>query len=295
MRTAPHFEVSGIAIDEFARPVSGAIVALDADWPLFGGPKGSSETDADGGFRIGLLRPGDYRLTVTPPGTKPTPSTGWTPFVRVRLGEHDVVGLGDSGPDSVIRSTPTTWRGCVVKSRSLWTSGMAAVACALAVLASAQTLTPVFEAASIKPNPARTGIRGHSFPGDRFVAINVPLLELILVGYGQPGQLLPYVRVSGGPDWMNSDRYDVNATVGSRAQKSVAHKQLMLRTLLVERFRLAVTRKHGTFRFTRSRVRRRMGRWDHGYVVPVWTASRCWHQNRVDEIAASCMRCRLAR
>jgi protocatechuate 3,4-dioxygenase beta subunit len=96
--TAPHFGVSGIVIDEFARPVSGAVVALDAEWPLFGGRKGSSGTDADGRFRMNLLAPGDYRLTVTPPGTNPTPITGRTPFVRVHVSENDVVDLAIQFP-----------------------------------------------------------------------------------------------------------------------------------------------------------------------------------------------------
>ena len=96
------------------------------------------------------------------------------------------------------------------------------------------------EVASIKPNTTRTGIRGHSFPGDRFEAKNVPLLDLILVAYGEPGQLLADVQVSGGPDWMYSERFDVSATVGSSRERSVAEKQLMLRTLLAERFKLAV-------------------------------------------------------
>ena len=41
-----------------------------------------------------------------------------------------------------------------------------------------------FEVASIKPNPSRIGIRGHSFPGDRFEARNVPVGELIMVAFG---------------------------------------------------------------------------------------------------------------
>jgi hypothetical protein len=35
-----------------------------------------------------------------------------------------------------------------------------------------------FEVASVKPNPSRIGVRGHSFPGDRFEARNVPLRDL---------------------------------------------------------------------------------------------------------------------
>jgi uncharacterized protein (TIGR03435 family) len=44
----------------------------------------------------------------------------------------------------------------------------------------------------------------------------------------------------GGPSWIDSDRFDISATVGSGGRNSVAEKQLMLRRLLAERFTLAV-------------------------------------------------------
>src|SRR5262245_52845516 len=86
---------------------------------------------------------------------------------------------------------------------------------------------PRFEAASVKPNPSRTGVRGHSFPGDRFEAKNVPLRDLIMIAYGQPGQLLTEAEMAGGPDWIDADRFDVSATVGA-GPNGVALKQLML-------------------------------------------------------------------
>jgi uncharacterized protein (TIGR03435 family) len=97
---------------------------------------------------------------------------------------------------------------------------------------------PAFDVASVKPNPARGGVRGHSFPGDRFEAKNVPLRDLIMIAYGQPGQLLTEAEMAGGPDWIDADRFDISATVGAGGPNSVAQKQLMLRTLLAERFKL---------------------------------------------------------
>src|SRR5258708_3155372 len=97
-----------------------------------------------------------------------------------------------------------------------------------------------FEVASIKPNPSRTGIRGHSFPADRFEARNVPLRDLIVVAYGEAGQMLPDARMSGGPNWIDADRFDVSAKLGAGSPKTVAYKQLTLRTLLTERFKLVV-------------------------------------------------------
>ena len=99
---------------------------------------------------------------------------------------------------------------------------------------------PTFEVASVKPNSARIGVRGHSFPGSRFVAVNVPLRDLILIAYGEAGQLLPDAQLSGGPSWLDADRFDVSATVSGDNASSVARKQLMLRTLLGDRFKLVV-------------------------------------------------------
>jgi len=97
---------------------------------------------------------------------------------------------------------------------------------------------PAFEVASVKPNSARTGIRGHSFPGDRFEARNVPLRDLIMLGYGESGQPLPESLITG-PGWIDADRFDISAKVGGASPGTVALKQRMVRTLLADRFKLA--------------------------------------------------------
>ena len=68
----------------------------------------------------------------------------------------------------------------------------------------------------------------------------MPLRDLIAIAYGEPGQLLPDTQLSGGPTWIDSDRFDVSARAGGGGPSSVAQKQLMLRALLAERFNLAV-------------------------------------------------------
>ena len=97
---------------------------------------------------------------------------------------------------------------------------------------------PAFEVASVKPNVSRIGIRGHSFPGDRFEARNVPLRDLVMIAYGESGQLLPESQILG-PSWIDSDRFDMSAKVGTDRPNTVAEKQLMIRTLLTDRFKLA--------------------------------------------------------
>jgi uncharacterized protein (TIGR03435 family) len=115
---------------------------------------------------------------------------------------------------------------------------------------------PAFEVASVKTNTSRTGIRGYSFPGDRFEARNVPLRDLIVVAYGQAGLPLPDAQMIGGPGWIDADRFDVTAKVGAGNPNAVAQKQLMLRTLLRQRFTLAVhhdRRELPIFALVRSR------------------------------------------
>jgi uncharacterized protein (TIGR03435 family) len=104
----------------------------------------------------------------------------------------------------------------------------------------AQAGSPAFEVASVKPNALRSGVRLHSFPGNRFEATNVPLRDLIIVAYGEAGRPLPDAQMSGGPAWIDADRFDVSAKAGAESQTTVAQKQLMLRTLLAQRFKLAV-------------------------------------------------------
>ena len=66
---------------------------------------------------------------------------------------------------------------------------------------------PKFEVASIKPN--RSAVRTMKFPfpyGGRFTATKINLKTLISFAYKLQG-----FEVSGGPQWIDADRYDVNA------------------------------------------------------------------------------------
>jgi uncharacterized protein (TIGR03435 family) len=128
----------------------------------------------------------------------------------------------------------------MLRSRALWfVCASVVLGCNGAVSFAQQTPPiPTFEVASVKVNVSRTGIRGHSFPGDRFEAKNVPLRDLIMIAYGEPGQPLPESEMADGPSWIDSDRFDVSAKVGAESPNSVPQKQLMLRTLLTERFKL---------------------------------------------------------
>jgi len=109
-------------------------------------------------------------------------------------------------------------------------------------------LPAVFEAASIKPQaPSSDGnIRTmvQYPPNGRFTGAGVSVKTLICVAYG-----LSDFQVLGGPDWIESDRYDVLATPGSALEEQLQKmksddntqaKHQMLQALLADRFKLTI-------------------------------------------------------
>lgn len=98
-----------------------------------------------------------------------------------------------------------------------------------------------FEAASVKIN--RSGLP-QAFdkiqPGGRYIAANLALLPLVRFAYAQSPRsrdLAPF-EVAGGPSWIGSDRFDIEATAGHDV--SLTELRQMLRALLEERFQLKV-------------------------------------------------------
>jgi uncharacterized protein (TIGR03435 family) len=134
----------------------------------------------------------------------------------------------------------------MTKSYLPWMLGVVCAVGCIATLTAQTSPNLAFEAASIKPNNSTSLGRRFGVPGDRFVATNETLWQLIAVAYGAPGVLpqpLADYQISGGPKWINSDRFDVVAkAVGDvvRGTEGTRRKQLMLRTLLAERFKLEV-------------------------------------------------------
>jgi len=90
--------------------------------------------------------------------------------------------------------------------------------------------TPIFEAASIRPaaDTGRTGGRGT--PG-RFAGFNLSLRRLIRQAYD-----IHDSQIVGGPDWADSQGFDINATTG---EKPPDQMRFMMQTLLRDRFKLA--------------------------------------------------------
>ena len=71
---------------------------------------------------------------------------------------------------------------------------------------------PAFDTASVKPNPSRTCDRDGNLAGGRFVMTCSTLRDLIVFAYPrQDGRVRIDAEITGGPSWINSDRFDVIA------------------------------------------------------------------------------------
>ena len=131
------------------------------------------------------------------------------------------------------------------------------IALLVAATASAQNpATQGFDAASIKRNVSGSDFAEGGFqPGGRIAAVNVTLRNLVIAAYGMPSD-----RIEGGPDWVNTARFDVVA-VGNQ-NSSVGETREMLRLLLADRFRLTTrteTRERPTFALVPTRSDGRPG------------------------------------
>ena len=107
------------------------------------------------------------------------------------------------------------------------------------------TPSPSFEVASIKPNrSADLGRRIMFLPG-RLNATGITVKFLISMAYG-----VKEFQVSGGPGWIDSQRYDIDAKQEDSQTEEEnklppdqmrEHNQLMIQALLADRFKLQVS------------------------------------------------------
>jgi uncharacterized protein (TIGR03435 family) len=97
---------------------------------------------------------------------------------------------------------------------------------------------PSFQSVSIKPNTnsVRRAVLVRVEPGGRLHTSDSPLVLLIKNAYG-----VQDYQVIGGPSWINTDGYDIEA----KPEEAADQKQvwLMLRIVLAERFKLAFHRE----------------------------------------------------
>jgi uncharacterized protein (TIGR03435 family) len=136
----------------------------------------------------------------------------------------------------------------------------AAALCVLTIVAaavSAQDATLRFEVASVKHNVG--GDRSIPFrpaPPDGITLTNNPLESIIRYAYG----VQPF-RLEGVPAWTRDERFDIAAKAARPISDS--ERRLMMRALLVERFRLKAhfeTREKTIYVMSLARADKQLGR-----------------------------------
>ena len=170
----------------------------------------------------------------------------WFSWLRVVL---LVAGTFTAGLAVLAQSPAAPGRGAAVPGTAVAGTGVARPA-------GAASQRPAFEVASIKPN--HSGLRSGSFgwTGDRFIATNIPLKNLIEYAYRVKG-----FQLSGDPSWAGSEGYDIDAKVGdakigdakigSSAETLAGRQQedrgrLMLQSLFATRFKLVLRQETKT-------------------------------------------------
>jgi len=105
---------------------------------------------------------------------------------------------------------------------------------------------PSFEVATIKPSRENGGPTNYGIADGRFSAKNVTVTELIQLAYNVKSD----DQLEKGPDWTNSDRFDIEAKTADedgialeKLDPTVRFDQyrLMVQSLLADRFKLKVS------------------------------------------------------
>jgi uncharacterized protein (TIGR03435 family) len=98
---------------------------------------------------------------------------------------------------------------------------------------------PAFEVASIKAHPGPiTFSKGPLVSGASLTGTAITLLDLIADAYG-----LRYDQVSGGPNWLGSDHFDIVAKSAGEGPLARNQAMQMLQGLLADRFQLKAHRE----------------------------------------------------
>jgi len=104
--------------------------------------------------------------------------------------------------------------------------------------AMAANADPGLEVATIKPSkPGQPG-KGLGFRGTHLLTVNTTLLELIAYAYD-----LQQKQIIGGPDWMSSDKFDVDGEADIPGTPDASQLRTMFQKLLAERFQLKFHRE----------------------------------------------------
>jgi uncharacterized protein (TIGR03435 family) len=145
-------------------------------------------------------------------------------------------------------------------------SSLCTVVIGLSVAAQVPQVALRFEVASIKLNKSgEERVSGGFMPGGNYRVTNYPLRSLIAAAYLRP-QINPDFLIAGGPEWIDSDRFDIEAKAATEFPTGpdgpTAPRRVMLQTLLAERFGLKVhheTRQGDVYAITFARPDKQIG------------------------------------
>ena len=104
-------------------------------------------------------------------------------------------------------------------------------------LVRAQTASPAFEVASVKPNKSGTTQANIGMPPNGVNIVNLPLRGIIQLFF----QINQPSKVIGIPDWTISERFDINARAAGPI--TADERRLMMQALLADRFKLVARRE----------------------------------------------------
>jgi uncharacterized protein (TIGR03435 family) len=112
---------------------------------------------------------------------------------------------------------------------------------AMAAMPASQTQAQksAFEVTSVKPSPSRgknISTNVDTSPGNLTIT-NVTVHSLVRWAYGSGGKTLADYQVSGGPDWVKSENYDLMAKPSAPVSERDQYR-VMLQGLLAERLNL---------------------------------------------------------
>jgi uncharacterized protein (TIGR03435 family) len=93
---------------------------------------------------------------------------------------------------------------------------------------------PGVEVATIKPNDSGgTSLQVLTFRGRNLITVNSSLADLMMFAYS-----VQMKQIIGAPDWLEKDRYDINATPDVEGTPTADQVRIMIRKLLADRFQL---------------------------------------------------------
>jgi len=98
---------------------------------------------------------------------------------------------------------------------------------------------PGWEVVSVKPNHSNSPESNlDSAPGGRTTATNITIRELIRLAY-----TVKDYQIEHAPGWVDTDRFDINGKNSSGKNTSLDDEKALIRSLLTDRFHLAVRRE----------------------------------------------------